>query len=115
MGHMDWEGFLQTERRALTERREGHLRRALGVPLVGETAEQLDRIGERDRARAERGLVPIVDEDGAITHKHIDDLSRLDMRSRTAAEWVTVEWLQERVECARKGTSAPPVPEHLLG
>jgi hypothetical protein len=114
MGRMGWEGFMQTERMELTQRCEGHLRRALGFPLAGETAEQLDRIGERDRARAERGLVAIVDEDGAITHKHIEDLSRLDMGSRTAAERVTVKWLKERVECAKKGASAPPVPKHLL-
>jgi hypothetical protein len=44
IGRMGWEGFLQTERRDLARRREGHLRRALGFPLAGETAEQLDRI-----------------------------------------------------------------------
>ena len=110
MGRMGWEGFLQTERRELARRREGHLRRALGFPLAGETAEQLDRKGERNRAKAERGLVTIADENGAITHKHIDDLSRLDMQSRTAAEWVTAKWLQERLECARKRESAPQYP-----
>ena len=104
---------MQMERTQLTQRRKGHLRRALGIPLAGETTEQLDRIGERDRARAERGLVPIMGWGDVITHKHLDDLSRLDMKSRTAAEWVTVKWLRERLECAKKRTSAPPVPKHL--
>jgi hypothetical protein len=112
---MGWEGFMRTERTQLAQRRGGHLRKALGIPLAGETTEQLDRIGERDRAMAERGLVPIMGRDDVITHKHIDDLSRLDMQSRTAAERVTAKWLRERVECARKRESAPPIPEHLLG
>jgi hypothetical protein len=42
MGCMSWEGFMQTERGQLRERREGKLRRALGVPLLGKTTEQLD-------------------------------------------------------------------------
>jgi hypothetical protein len=49
MGYMGWEGFMRTEREQLRQRREGKLRRALGFSLAGETAEQLDRIGERDR------------------------------------------------------------------
>jgi hypothetical protein len=113
MGRMGWEGFMRIEREQLRQRREGKLRRALGVPLAGETAEQLDRIGERDRARADQGLVPIMDKGGTITHEHIDDLTMLDMRFRTAAERVTVEWLKERVERSRKGKGAPPIPEHL--
>jgi hypothetical protein len=52
-------------------------------------------------------------EGGKITYKHIHDLTRVDMRFRTAAEWVTVEWLSERVERNRKGADAPPVPKHL--
>jgi hypothetical protein len=110
---MGWEGFMQMERTQLKERCEGKLRVALGVPLAGETIEQLDRIGEQDRLRAEQGLVPIMGEGGKITYKHIHDLTRVDMRFRTAAEWVTVEWLSERVERNRKGADAPPVPKHL--
>ena len=82
---------MQMERTQLKERCEGKLRVALGVPLAGETIEQLDRIGEQDRLRAEQGLVPIMGEGGKITYKHIHDLTRVDMRFRTAAEWVTVE------------------------
>jgi hypothetical protein len=40
--------------------------------------------------------------------EHIDDLGRLDMSSRTAAERVTMEWLKERVECRKRGAKAPP-------
>jgi hypothetical protein len=115
MGGMSWEGFLQTEHWQLKQRREGKLCRALGVPLAGESAEQLDLIRERDRARAERGLVLIVDGGGTISHEHLDDLTGPDMGSRTAAERVSVEWLREGVECAKKGASTPPVPKHLLG
>jgi hypothetical protein len=66
---------MRTEREQLWQRREGKLRKALGVPLAGESAEQLDRIGERDRLRAAQGLVPIVGKGGRITYKHVDDLT----------------------------------------
>ena len=49
------------------ERREGKLRRALGIPLPGESSEQLDRIGEQDRVRAERSLVALEGEDGTTS------------------------------------------------
>jgi hypothetical protein len=85
----------------------------LGVPLPGETVEQLDLLGEWDRVRAEHGLVPIMGEAGKIYYKHVDDLSTLDMRSRVAAEWATVEWLKERVVRRREGADAPLIPRHL--
>jgi hypothetical protein len=110
---MGWEGFMQTERSQLRQRREGKLRRALGVPLPGETVEQLDLLGEWDRVRAEHGLVAIRGEGGKIYYKHVDDLSTLDMRSRVAAEWATVEWLKERVVRRREGADAPLIPRHL--
>jgi hypothetical protein len=110
---MGWEEFMQMERRRLSENRQGKLRRALGVPLPGESKEQLDRIGEQDRRRAKQGLVPLVGEGGKTNYKHIDDLNRLDMPFRTAAERVTVEWLKERVERRRTGADAPPIPRHL--
>jgi hypothetical protein len=110
---MGWEGFTQTERSHLRQRREGKLRRALGVPLAGETVEQLDLLGEWDRVRAEHGLVAIMGEGGKIYYKHTDDLSTLDMRSRVAAEWATVEWLKERVVRRKRGAEAPPRPTHL--
>jgi hypothetical protein len=109
-----WEGFMQMERRQLRERREGKLRRALCWPLPGETEEQLDRLGDQDRQRAEQGLVAVMGRGGRISHKHIDELGRLDMNSRTAAERV-VGWLKERVERRKLGSDGPPVPQHLLG
>ena len=102
---------MQMERTQLRERREGKLRRALGPPLPGESVEQLDRIG--NRLRAEQGLVAVVGESGRISYKHIDDLSSLDMHFRTAAEWVQVGWLKERIERRRRGAGSPPIPQHL--
>src|SRR5215204_31452 len=115
---MGWAGFMQTERSQLRERRQGKLRRALGVPLPGESVEQLDRIGERDRRRAEEGLVAVMNRDGTFSHKHIDDLGRLDMTSRIAAEMEEVDWLKEGVLRRNLGVDvrsleALPTPEHL--
>jgi hypothetical protein len=104
---------MEMERTKLRERSEGRLRRALGMPLPGESKEQLDRIGEDDQRRAEQGLVFIKGERGRISYKHIDDLSPHDMRFITAAEWVEVGWLQERVERRKRGAEAPPIPTHL--
>jgi hypothetical protein len=51
------EDFMQLERRRLRERREGKLRRALGMPDV--SVVELDRLGEEDRMKAEQGLVVV--------------------------------------------------------
>jgi hypothetical protein len=110
---MSWEGFMQMERRQLWERREGKLRRALGMPLSGESVEGLDLLGEQDQLRAEQGLVAIMGEGGNITYKHLDDLTSLDMHFRTAAERVEVAWLKERVECSKSGALSPALPHHL--
>src|SRR5215217_3617304 len=110
---MSWEGFLQMERTQLRERRQGKLRRALGTPLPGESVEQLERIGDQDQLRAQQGLVAVVGEGGRISYKHLDDLSSLDMRFRTAAERVKVGWLKERMEHRRSGAQSPPIPHHL--
>ena len=81
---------MELERKQLRQRCEGKLRGTFGTPLQGETVEQLDRIGERDRLRAEQGLVSIKGEGGRISYRHIADLSSLDMRFRVAAERVRV-------------------------
>jgi hypothetical protein len=112
---MSWEAFMQMERRQLWERRKGKLRRALGVALSGESVEELDRLGKQDQLRAEQGLVIVVGEGGRIFYKHIDDLSRHDMRFRTAAELVEVAWLKDRVECNKRGAGLPTIPYHLRG
>ena len=104
---------MQMERRQLSDRLQGKLRRALGVVLPGESIEELDRLGEEDQLRAEQGLVPIVGEGGRILYKHIDDLSSLDMHLRTAAERVEIAWLKERVERRKRGAAPPIIPSHL--
>ena len=105
--------FEKLERRQLRERCEGKLRRALGVPLAGESVEQLDRIGELDRRSAEQGLVALLGPGGQIYYKQLDDLGRLDMNARTAAERVVVDWLKARVESRKLDAEAPPIPTHL--
>jgi hypothetical protein len=110
---MSWEGFLQMERRQLQERCEGKLRRALGVALPGESVEGLDLLGEQDQLRAEQGLVAVMGEGGRIFHKHLDDLSKLDMHLRVAAERVEVAWLKERMERRKRGAPSPALPYHL--
>jgi hypothetical protein len=110
---MGWEEFMQMERRRLWERLQSTLRKALGVALTGESAEELNRIGEEDQLRAEHGLVPVMGLGGKIFYKHIDDLSRVDMHFRTAAEWVEVAWLKDRVERRKRGAAPPIVSYHL--
>src|SRR3712207_5079712 len=108
---MSWEGFMKMERRQLQERRHGKLRRALGVPLPGASpgasVEELDRLGEEDRRRAEAGLVAVMGKSGEIYYKHVGDLSIYDMRARIAAERVQIAFLKERTE-RQKGESPPP-------
>jgi hypothetical protein len=111
---MGWDAFIAMERRKLRERCQGKLRRALGRPLPGESKEQLDHIGGLDRRGAEQGLVSLKEgEGGTISYKHIDDLGPQDMRFVTAAEWVEVGWLKERVKRYKEGAEAPPIPTHL--
>jgi hypothetical protein len=100
---MGWEGFIQMERHRLQEHREGKLRRALRVALPGESVEELDRLAEEDRIRAEQGLVPLMGKDGEIFYKHIDDLSSHDMHARIAAERKELAWLKERVARSKEG------------
>jgi hypothetical protein len=57
--------------------------------------------------------VPVVGQGGKLFFKHIDDLSRVDMHSRIAAEWVKVAWLKERVKRRKRGAAPPIIPYHL--
>jgi hypothetical protein len=52
---------------------------------------------------------------GRISYKHLENLSRLDMNARTAAERLMVDWLKKRVESGKLRPEAPPIPQHLLG
>ena len=110
---MGWQEFKRLERGRLDERREGKLRKALGEPLPGETAELLDRIGEEDRTRARQGLVAVAKADGGTSHMHIDALGRGDVEDRLAAQWLEEGWLKQRAQRRRKGVGLPPMPEHL--
>jgi hypothetical protein len=110
---MSWEGFMQMERRQLGERVRGKLRRALGGALPGEMVEELDRLGEEDQLRAEKGLVPVVGKGGRIFYKHLDDLSRHDMHFRTTAERIEIAWLKDRVERRKRGAASPILPYHV--
>jgi hypothetical protein len=104
---MGWDEFMQMERQQLQERRDGKLRRALGVAVSGESVEEVDRMGEEDRRRAEAGFLAVMGPDGKIFYKHIDDLNIYDMRARVAAEEVQVAFLKERIE-RNKRESPPP-------
>ena len=91
-----WERYIGAERRELQLRREGHLAKLLGSALPGETPEELRRIAEEDRLRAEEGLVELMDESGEITYRHIDDLTPGDRSARIRAEGARVEWIAQR-------------------
>lgn len=82
---------------------------------MGESVEDLDRLGGQDRRGGEQGLVAVMDRGGSISYRHIDDLGRPDMNARTAAERVLVDWLKKRVERGKLGEEAPPIPPHLFG
>jgi hypothetical protein len=110
---MGWQEFMRLEHRRLDERREGMLRRTLGDPLPGETIEQLERIGERDRLRASHGLVAVVGSDGRASYRYIDALGADDIENRLAAEWLEEGWLKQRAKRRMNGADAVPVPKHL--
>ncbi len=93
-----WERFLRTERRALEARRGGQMARALACRLPGESQEELDRMTSEDRGRAEKGLVALRSEEGELSYKHIEELSRGDRMDRIRAELARIEWLLERQE-----------------
>jgi len=57
--------------------------------------------------------VSIKGEGGTISYKHIDDLGPQEMPFVTAAEWMEVGWLKQRVKRYKEGAEAPPIPTHL--
>jgi hypothetical protein len=108
-----WQGFIEVERKRLRQRSAGQLRSALGSALAGETVEELDRLGERDRLRTQLGLVALMSINGPIYYKHLEDLRPIEMRFRTAAVRIEVGWLKERLDRRRKWEPPPPIPRHL--
>jgi hypothetical protein len=91
-----WERYMEAERQELQMRREGHLARLLGPALPDESPEEIGRIAEEDRLRAQEGLVELMDARGRITHKHIDELTPQDRTARVSAEGARIEWITER-------------------
>jgi hypothetical protein len=79
-------------------RASGRMARALGLPVEGETEEELARIAQEDRLRAQQGLVRLMREDGEVYYLHIDQLTREHRPDRIRAEKATVRWLKERLE-----------------
>lgn len=94
-GKQSWRRFLEAERRELRARREGKLARLLMITLPEESKDELERIVEEDRRRAEEGLVELRRGD-EVFYKHIDDLTGEDMPARMEAEASRAAWLTER-------------------
>ena len=111
-GHDAWEAFMEMERQRLQDHAQGKMARALGHALPGESREGLERIALEDQRLAQSGFVQLKS-GHRIYYKHIEELTREDRTARIAAELATVEWLKERVERAKRGEDAPPIPTHL--
>jgi hypothetical protein len=95
--HQDlWEQYMEVERRELEQRRNGQLGRALGRALPGESQEELKRIAEDDRLKAEEGLVELRSGD-EVWYKHIDEITRDDRPARIESENARAAWIQERL------------------
>jgi hypothetical protein len=86
-----WEQYMEVERREVEQRRNGQLGRA----LPGESHEELERIAEEDRRKAEEGLVELRSGD-EVWYKHIDELTREDRPARIESENTRAAWIQER-------------------
>jgi hypothetical protein len=91
-----WVQYMEVERRELEQRRSGQLGRALGLALPGESQEELERIAEEDRLKAEEGLVELRSGD-EVWYKHIDEITRDDRPARIESENARAAWIQERL------------------
>jgi hypothetical protein len=91
-----WEKYMEVERRELAQRKSGQMGRALGRALPGESQEELERIAEEDRRKAEEGLVELRSGD-EVWYKHIDELTRDDRQARIESENTRAAWIQERL------------------
>jgi hypothetical protein len=91
-----WEQYMEVERRELEQRRNGQLGRAIGRALPGESHEELERMAEEDRRKAEEGLVEL--RSGAeVWYKHKDEITRDDRPARIESENARAAWIQERL------------------
>jgi hypothetical protein len=91
-----WERYLEAEKRELELRQKGHLSRILDGPLPDESPEELERLAEEDRRRAQEGLVELKSENGEIIYKPFDDLTPQDRSARIRAEGERVAWILKR-------------------
>jgi hypothetical protein len=91
-----WKRYMAAERRDLEHRRNGLLARLLGVPLPGESRDELERLAREDERTAEEGLVALRSPGGEVWYKHIDELAPEDRPARALAERARVMWLRER-------------------
>ena len=91
-----WVQYMEVERRELEQRRSGQMGRALGLALPGESQEELERIAEEDRLKAEEGLVELRSGD-EVWYKHIDEITRDDRPARIESENARAAWIQERL------------------
>ncbi|MDN5697122.1 MAG: hypothetical protein L0G70_04010 [Rubrobacter sp.] len=94
-GKESWQRFLEAEQRELWARREGKLARLLMITLPEESKDELERMVEEDRRRAEEGLVELKRDD-EVFYKHVDELGVEDMPARMEAEAARAAWLTER-------------------
>lgn len=92
-----WERYMEVERRELEMRRDGQLARALGRALPGESAEELERLAEEDRRRAEQGLLDLR-RGNEVWYKHIDEITPDDRPARLEAENARTAWLKSRLD-----------------
>jgi hypothetical protein len=90
------ERYLEAEWRNLQLRQEGQLAKMLGSALPGESPQELQRLAEEDRLRAQEGLVALSGPGGQISYKRLDGLVPEDRNARLEAEWMQSEWIRER-------------------
>jgi signal transduction histidine kinase len=91
-----WERFLRAERRELELRRKGLLARLLNAPLPNESPEELARLAEEDRLRAQAGLLELRMPSGEVLYKRLEELLPEDRAARANAERARIAWLKER-------------------
>ena len=97
-----WERYLEAEKRELEMRQEGHLAKVLDGPLPDESPQELERLAEEDRLRAQEGLVELKSVNGEIFYKHFDCLTPQDRGARIRAEGERVAWIIERQRKRRR-------------
>jgi len=91
-----WERYLEAEKRELELRQKGHLAKILDGPLPDESPQELERLAQEDRLKAQEGLVELKSQNGEIIYKPFDDLTPQDRSARIRAEGEQVAWIVER-------------------